>query len=164
MPDDIRLRQVTEADLPILFEHQLDPIACAMAAFRPRDREAFLAHWAKILADTNVVTRTILREGQVVGSIVSFDRSGKRQVGYWIDRDHWGKGIATAALSQFLVLEPMRPLFAYVAVTNVGSLRVLEKCGFTIIGREMSPPDSHGEEIEEVLLQLTGEASIQRSR
>ena len=35
-------------------------------------------------------------------------------------------------LAAFLCLVPERPLHAHVARHNVGSIRVLEKCGFTI--------------------------------
>jgi hypothetical protein len=35
MTGDIRLRGVTEDDLPIFFAHQNDPPACRMAAFTP---------------------------------------------------------------------------------------------------------------------------------
>ena len=77
---------------------------------------------------------TILLEGQVAGSIVSFAQSGKLQVGYWIGRSYWGQGIATKALSAFLGHVKARPLYAHVAKHNIASLRVLEKCGFTICG------------------------------
>ena len=36
MTHEIRLREVTEADLPILFEHQREPEANRMAAFPAR--------------------------------------------------------------------------------------------------------------------------------
>jgi RimJ/RimL family protein N-acetyltransferase len=50
------------------------------------------------------------------------------EVGYWIGREYWGKGVATEALSQFLAhAEVRRPLHAAVAKHNVGSIRVLEK-------------------------------------
>jgi hypothetical protein len=37
---EVRLRGVTEDDLPIFFEHQRDPVAKRMAAFPPRERDA----------------------------------------------------------------------------------------------------------------------------
>ena len=69
-------------------------------------------------------------EGQVAGNVVSWDQDGKRLVGYWIGKEFWGKGLATRALSELLDELTMRPLHAYVAKTNIGSIRVLEKCGF----------------------------------
>ena len=59
MDGRVQLRAVVEADLPIFFEHQRDPESNAMAAFPARDREAFDAHWAKILADPTTTNRAI---------------------------------------------------------------------------------------------------------
>jgi RimJ/RimL family protein N-acetyltransferase len=94
-----------------------------------------MAHWReKILADPGVSKKAILVGGQVVGNIVCFERSGQREVGYWIAREHWGKGIATGALRQFLRQVKERPLYAVAARHNAASIRVLQKCGFAIDG------------------------------
>jgi RimJ/RimL family protein N-acetyltransferase len=130
------LRDVKEDDLPVFFEHQLDPDATRMAAFPPRDRNAFMAHWTRILADETVIKKTILFDGDVAGNVVSFVRSGEREVGYWIGKNYWGKGVATKALSEFLDHIETRPLYGHVARHNVASIRVLQKCGFRISGEE----------------------------
>ena len=148
MKGRVRLREVTAADLPMLYDHQADPEATRMAAFPSRDREAFLAHWGRILADPQVTARTIQFEGQVAGNIVSFERSGRRLVGYWIGREYWGRGVASQALSAFLRQEPTRPLHAHVARHNIASRRVLEKCGFAITA----------EDAEEFILELPATA------
>jgi RimJ/RimL family protein N-acetyltransferase len=153
----VSLRDVTEADLPIFFKYQLDPEANYMAAFiakDPTDRDAFMRHWTKILADSSITKRTIVHDGQVVGSIVRFEQDGKPEVGYWIGREHWGKGIATMALMDFLSIVKERPLYAAAAKDNVASIRVLEKCGFTITGYGKGFSNARGEEIEEALLEL----------
>lgn len=129
----VLLRDVAEADLDALFEHQRDPESVRMAAFPPRERAAFDAHWTRILADATVTAKAIVVDGQVVGSALSFLDGERRLVGYWIDRAHWGKGIATAALARFLELVEARPLYAHVAADNLGSIRVLERCGFIAI-------------------------------
>lgn len=154
MADKVQLREVVEADLPTLFEHQMDPEANRMAAFTPRNREEFFVHWNKILEDDAVAKKTVVLNGQVAGSIVSFERDGKREVGYWIGREHWGRGIATTALSEFLGQEKTRPLFAHVAKHNMASIRVLEKCGFTVSRRLKAIATDRGEEVEEVVLRL----------
>jgi RimJ/RimL family protein N-acetyltransferase len=147
------IRDVAEADVPIFFEHQRDPEATRMALFPARDRDAFTAHWQKILASDGV-TKTVLFEGEVAGNIVIFDRDGKRLVGYWIGREFWGKGLATRALAELLTEETERPLHAYVATSNLGSVRVLEKCGFTLVSRNTEFDETLGEEIEEALYVL----------
>ncbi len=130
------LREVEAPDLTAFFDHQSDPEATRMAAFPARDRKSFLAHWDKILDDESVVKKTILVEGEVAGNVVSFLHAGEREVGYWVGRQYWGRGVATRALAEFLGLEVRRPLYAHVARHNVASIKVLENCGFRISGEE----------------------------
>jgi RimJ/RimL family protein N-acetyltransferase len=148
------LREVVEADLPTLHAYECDPEAAAMAAFPSRDRDAFMAHWAKILANPTGPVRAILADGRVAGNIVAFAAGGETLVGYWLGREFWGQGIATRALAAFLQLVPTRPLLAHVAKHNVGSIRVLEKCGFTVV-REEHVTDG-GREIDELVMELPG--------
>jgi len=132
----ISLRDVTQNDLPVFFEHQVDPYAIQMAAFPARSRAAFMAHWNKLLNDETILKKSILFDGQVAGNIMSFGRSAERDIGYWLGRQYWGKGIASKALAEFLMHEKTRPLYAHVAKHNSASIRVLEKCGFSISGEE----------------------------
>jgi RimJ/RimL family protein N-acetyltransferase len=145
------LRNVTEEDLPIFFEHQRDTVALRMAAFSSRERDAFLTHWRTNVLRPENLARTIVAGGVVVGYIGSWEQGGKRLVAYWIGREHWGKGIATQALSEFLALETVRPLHAFVAVHNIGSIRVLEKCGFRTLAPENQQPEDG---VAEVLMTL----------
>lgn len=144
MTNDVHLRDVIESDLPIFYEQQLDPDATRMAAFPSRDREAFMAHWAKIMRDETNTLMTILFDEQVAGNVVSWQQDDDREVGYWLGKDYWGKGIATKALAEFLKHVMQRPLYAHVVKHNIGSIRVLEKCGFT----------RQGENDEEIVLKL----------
>lgn len=155
MASDIVLREVTEADLPTLFEQQRDPVANQMAAFPARDREAFMAHWTtKILVDPTSIVRTILWNGHLVGNVLSWEHEGQRYIGYWLGRDYWGRGIATRAVSDFLQLVKTRPLHAQVAKHNPASVRVLQKCGFTISGEGSVPWGAPGESVEDYALTL----------
>lgn len=147
------LRPATESDLPTLYEQQLDPEATAMAAFPSRDKDAFMAHWAKIMAYEKNLIKAISFDGEVAGYILSWEMEGKREIGYWIGREFWGKGIATQALTQYLELEKTRPLFAHVAKHNVGSKRVLEKNGFNVIGED-SYTNPAGVLVDEIVLKL----------
>jgi RimJ/RimL family protein N-acetyltransferase len=149
---DVRLRDVIVDDLPTFFEHQRDPDATRMAAFVARDREAFMAHWTtRVLGDATAVKQTVLVDGRVAGNVVCWWHDGQRLIGYWIGREFWGRGVATAALGRFVELVPTRPLRAHVAVTNAGSIRVLEKCGFVLVGREMA-------DVEELVYELVDRA------
>jgi len=149
----ILLRNITTLDLPIIFEHQLDPEATAMAAFPSRDRETFDAYWAKIMAIDTIVNMVIEVNGQVAGHLDSYLIEGERQVGFWLGREFWGRGIATEALKQFLGVVKTRPLFGQVAKHNIRSRRVLEKCGFKLIGEDKYTNPAN-EEVEEFVLRL----------
>jgi RimJ/RimL family protein N-acetyltransferase len=155
---ELILRDVVEADLAILFGQQSDPDANYMAAFvakDPTDEAAFTTHWTKILADETVIAKIILCDGQAVGSVMSYQEDSRPEVTYWIGKEFWGQGIATRALSSFLAsANTTRPMFARVAKDNMGSRRVLEKCGFRIIGEDQGFANARGAVIEELVLAL----------
>jgi len=155
----VQLRDVVESDLPILFEQQLDPDANYMAAFTardPTDRDAFMAHWARILNDKTTTNQTILFNGQVAGSVACYkdEEFGEMEITYWIGKEYWDKGIATRALSKLLDHVAVRPLFGRAAKDNVASLRVMQKCGFIICGDGKGFAYARGKEIEEYILKL----------
>jgi RimJ/RimL family protein N-acetyltransferase len=146
------LREVLPTDLSIFFEHQQDADALRMAAMLGRDHEAFTTHWqTRVLGQSSVMVRAVLHEGEVAGTINSFESGGRRLVGYFFGKKYWGKGIATMAVGEFLMLDTSRPLFAFVAKHNFGSLRVLEKNGFT---RVEEIPNRLNDGITELLLKL----------
>jgi RimJ/RimL family protein N-acetyltransferase len=140
---EVRLRPVEDDDLPVFLAHQDDPVAAAMASFPTRAPVEFFAHWATIRADPTNVTRTIVADGEVAGDIVTWLEKGEREVGYWIGRSWWGRGVATAALRLLLAEIPDRPMTAHVALDNIGSQRVLEHCGFVRIGEAVADDGVH---------------------
>lgn len=147
----IELRKVEEADLDVLYENQSDPVAAAMAGFGgARERDAFLAHWTTNLADAEVVARVVILDGSVAGDIVSWKRDGRRFVGYWINREMWGRGVATSALGLMIGELTERPLHAWVVLSNVGSRRVLEKAGFRVV--DPQPPPNQTDVPERLLV------------
>jgi RimJ/RimL family protein N-acetyltransferase len=152
VPIDLQLRDLLDTDFPALYELQRDESSARMAAFGTRDGSAaeLEARWRGSSANG----RAIVVDGAVVGFVASFSLEGKPQVTYWIARAQWGRGIASAALAMFLTQLPVRPLYASAARDNVGSLRVLEKCGFTVRGSAPAFASARGQDVEEVFLQL----------
>jgi RimJ/RimL family protein N-acetyltransferase len=150
----VQLRDVIESDLPIFFEHQYDPQATAMADFPARESDAHFAHWAKIMADSSNIVRTIVADGQVAGNIGSWVESGQQEVGYWLGREFWGQGIATRALELLLKEVTIRPLYAHVVRHNRASRRVLEKSGFIVVGADGVLPENAAEPVAEFILRL----------
>jgi RimJ/RimL family protein N-acetyltransferase len=155
----VQLRDVADDDLPIFFEHQWDAEATRRAAFPALHRDDFMAHWSRILSDPAIAKQTILLDGQVAGNIVCYRQSGKQQIGYWLGRDYWGKGIATKALAAFLQLVTTRPLYARVAKHNHASIRVLEKGGFVIRGEDNWFSGDNRDEVGEYIFELSGDAT-----
>jgi len=151
----VRLRPVAPNDLPLLYEHQLDVEANQVALTHPRNADEFDCHWEKILADQSVVVRAIVADDSMAGCISCFESEDQHHVGYCIGKDFWGNGIATRALELLLDEVSRRPLHSRVAVANVASFRVLEKCGFRGVRREWSPATERYVECEELVMTLS---------
>lgn len=157
MTHQIQLQPTTIEDLERLFLFQLDEEANFLAAFTPKDpadKAAYLEKYTKHLANPTINNQTIWLDGVIIGSIAKFVIEGDTEITYWIDRSHWGKGIATEALQQFLSIETTRPIFARVAFDNSGSQKVLEKAGFTRIGQDKGFANARNAEIEEYIYKL----------
>ncbi|MCD6050221.1 MAG: acetyltransferase [Verrucomicrobia bacterium] len=156
--NSLQLRDVRETDLSLFFGHQLDREANYMAAFTaqdPTDRDAIFSRWKKVLTDPTVIFKTILLDDQIVGSVLSYEEEALPQVSYWIGKEHWGQGIATRALTEFLMqCNLARPIYARAVKDNHRSLRVLKKCGFIITGEHQDFAHPRGTEADEYTLIL----------
>ena len=155
---DIKLRATEVSDLNVLFQFQQDKASGYLAAFMPKDptdKPAFLNKYIKLLDDPTVNNQTIIFDNTIVGSIAKFVLEGDTEITYWIDRNYWGRGIATKALEMFLSIENARPILGRVAFDNFGSQRVLEKCGFVKIGSDKGFANARQMEIEEFIYKLT---------
>ncbi|WP_433889913.1 GNAT family N-acetyltransferase [Streptomyces sp. CA-111067] len=131
MRNDVRLRDVEQADLEVFFAHEHDAEAVRRSKFTPRKRETFMTHWVtKVLGDPAVLVQTVTVDGEAAGNIMAWWEKRKRFIGYWFGPQYWGRGIGTEALTLFLKRETTRPLFADPFTGNTGSVRLLEKCGF----------------------------------
>jgi len=152
--NSVRIRNLERADLPQIFQMQLDPESNRLAATIPLSAAAFDSRWADNLRDPGITAKAILVNGVLAGNIVCFPRDGQDHVGYWISREHWGKGVATQALRLLLHEVAVRPLHASAATGNGASLRVLQKCGFVVERVQMSPGNDRYLECEEAVLVL----------
>jgi len=155
---DVRLRAVTDDDLEDLFELESDVAGADMIAFLPRDpgdRAAFDTHWARIRADRDNLTWIIEAQGRFAGYALSFVMDSERQVGYWIVRELWGRGIASAALTAVLAQIPHRPLWGSTVSDNVGSQRVLRNAGFVFERIERTHAPRRNTEVDEHVFKLS---------
>lgn len=151
---DLQLRAVTMADVPELFRQQSDPESNAMAGVKPRTHEAFEAKWRSILTDPAIIPRAIIAADELVGSVSCFPLDGRPAVGYWIAREHWGKGYATRGLALLLGEITTRPLFARISSANHASMMVLLRCGFVVTHYQPGPEDDRYLPCEEACLIL----------
>lgn len=140
----VTLRPTTRADVTLLHGFELDGASNELAGTKPRDWATFQARWEQILEDhdgsaTGVTPRVILADGVLVGSVNIAPDQGHDTIGYWIAREHWGRGIATTAVALMLREFTRRPLYATAAGHNSPSLRVLERNGFEIVSRHATP-------------------------
>ena len=150
--DEVRLRDVEEADLDRFFDQEHDAEATSRSMFTPRERETFMSHWTtKILGDPTVFVQTVAVNGEPAGHVIAWWEQQRRFIGYWLGRNYWGRGLGTRALRLFLEQEAARPLYADPYAGNTASVRLLEKLGFRHAGTVR-----HGER-EHVMLVLGGE-------
>jgi RimJ/RimL family protein N-acetyltransferase len=156
-PESLVLRERRDDDADAVFEMERDPASVHQAAFGPEhpdDREAFDARWQRI-RDGAGLALIVEIDGRVAGSVLSFVIDERRYVGYWIERSYHGRGIASTALAQFILTIDQRPLWAWVAEDNIASRRVLERCGFQEVGRDVGWSAARGVDVTELLYTLT---------
>ncbi|WP_179891326.1 GNAT family N-acetyltransferase [Streptomyces sp. st170] len=144
MENSVQLRDVVPEDLEAFLAYEHDPEAVRRSRFAPRERDAFMTHWeTRVLGDPANFVQTVVVDGETAGSVVAWWEEDRRFIGYWLGRAYWGRGIGTRALTAFLEREPARPLYADPAAGNTGSVRLLEKCGFTATGAVRFGEDEH---------------------
>ncbi|HUZ61445.1 MAG TPA: GNAT family N-acetyltransferase [Hanamia sp.] len=154
----MELTKTTPEDLETLFVFQTNKDGIYLAAFTPNDpndKNAYIEKYSKFLSDPTINMRTIKFNDEIVGSISKFVMENEAEITYWIDRKFWGRGIATKALTNFLVIESTRPIFGRVAFDNLGSQKVLEKCGFVKISTDKGFANARQKEIEEYIYKLS---------
>jgi ribosomal-protein-alanine N-acetyltransferase len=156
--NQVTLRQTEISDLKTLYLFQIDQEANFLAAFTSKDsanRESYIKKYTPFLSNPTINMQTILLNGTIVGSLAKFEIEGEAELTYWIDKKYWGTGVASTALKDFLITEKTRPIRGRVAFDNIGSRRVLEKCGFLKIGTDKGFANARQKEIEEFIYLLS---------
>jgi RimJ/RimL family protein N-acetyltransferase len=154
----ITMTKTIPDDLNSFFQFQLNKEANFLAAFTPKDptdKKAYIEKYSRFLTDPTINMQTIKVNEVIVGSIAKFVIEEEAEITYWIDRNFWGQGIATRALSEFLKIEKIRPIYGRVAFDNYGSQKVLEKCGFVKTGTDKGFANARQKEIEEFIYKLS---------
>jgi [ribosomal protein S5]-alanine N-acetyltransferase len=146
----LRLRPVTEADAEALFPFVSDVELPRYMSWAPHssidETRGWTRHCAAVLAAGSSVVWAIEHAGNVIGCAGLHDirwtlralRIDRAELGYWIGRPHWGRGLMTEAAAAVtawafdtLGLHKVR---VKCFEPNIASRRVIEKCGFRFIG------------------------------
>jgi RimJ/RimL family protein N-acetyltransferase len=143
--EQVRLTEVRSSDKPALVEHLNDKEIYDRTLRIPypytdTNAEEWLAIFAKATQQQGRPVNWAIRnaEDHLIGACGFNDfqmgKSHRAEMGYWLAKPFWGKGIMTAvvrracryAFEEFGLVK----ITAQVRSTNAASARVLEKCGF----------------------------------
>ncbi len=143
--DHIHLSEFLPSDKPSLVEHLqekaiYDRTSRIPSPYTEANAEEWLALLARIARQQGQPVHWAIRnqEGCLIGAC-GFDgfqvgKSHRAEVGYWLAKPYWGRGIMTAVIRevcQFAFTQwNLVKITAHVFSFNAASARVLEKCGF----------------------------------
>jgi RimJ/RimL family protein N-acetyltransferase len=142
----------------------------ARAWIRAARREAPCRHFAiEIEAGTGAGHAGPDLAGGIGLMLQSDVNAGTAEIGYWLGRSFWGRGLMSSALPAFAAFAfeayRLRRLYARVFAWNAASMRVLEKCGFAAEGRLRGSALKDGEVVDEIVYgKLAGEGGQAPSR
>ena len=104
------------------------------------DAEEWLARVENTIRETGQPRGWVIRNeaDQLIGGFgfedLQIGKSHRAEIGYWLAKPHWGRGIMTAVVKkacEFAFSEwGLAKITAQVFALNAASARVLEKCGF----------------------------------
>ena len=127
--------------------------------FRMRDAEAFLAAPRDPVLPSFLIFERTEGAPRLVGACGLGRRpSGAVEMGYWVARPYWGRGLATEACAALIDIAKTLGLASLEGshfIDNPASARVLEKLGFEAVGI-VAPRMScaRGEEVPARLMRL----------
>ncbi len=134
------LRPWREDDAADLYRFASDPEVGPAAGWAPhRDVADSLNVLKTILMKDQTWAITIKPSDEPVGSVGVFpggqaEQRGEYEIGYWVARPFWGRGIAPEAVKALLSLYfsfGAERIWCAHADFNARSRRVIEKCGFS---------------------------------
>lgn len=145
---EVTLRPWQESDAPRLAQILNDPQVLANLAATmpyPYTRE-HAADFISRAQQPGMMQCAVCAGGEVAGNIGAVDRGPEIELGYYIGRDYWNRGIATRALALFLQkIRPLgKPISAHVFAFNPASAKVLFNNGFNKRSGYQMEPSFHG--------------------
>lgn len=108
--------------------------------YTEKDADDWLALYAKITEQQGRPVHFAIRSADeaLIGgcgfSDFQLGKSHRAEIGYWLGKPYWGRGIMTAVVERLCQLAfgefGLVKILAHVHLHNSASARVLEKCGF----------------------------------
>jgi len=143
--EHIHLSEMRSADKAALIEHLQEKAIYERTLRIPYpytegDADAWLARVERAAREGGPFAAMAIRNeaGSLIGAC-GFDglvegKAHRVELGYWLARPYWGRGIMTAVVSRACAFAfaqfGLVKIAAHVFAGNVASARVLEKCGF----------------------------------
>jgi RimJ/RimL family protein N-acetyltransferase len=159
---EVKLRKWNEADLDSLVKYANNSNVAKWLTNgfpHPYTREDGKAFFSMIASDNPTKVFAIEVNGEAVGSIGIFPQSDihekSAEMGYWLAEEYWGQGIISRAIEEvveygFRTFDIVR-IFARPFSTNLKSLRVLEKAGFSFEAKLKKALFKNGEFMDEII-------------
>ena len=143
MTDELRterliLRRALPEDVEAMHRIMSDPVAMRYWSTPPHVERDETASWLASMIEDNPSERDdfiVTLDGAVLGKLGAWRLP---EIGFLIDPNHWGQGIASEAMVAFIDRRRAigsTELTADVDPRNQGSLRLLERHGFIETGR-----------------------------
>ncbi len=130
----LRLRRASDDDLDAIFEIMSDPETMRFWSSPPHGSREETARWlgSMIDADRSEQSDEFILEfkGRVIGKLGAWQPP---EIGFFLHRNYWGRGLAAEALQQFIAYAAGRGLdclTADVDPRNHSCIRLLERAGF----------------------------------
>lgn len=156
----ITLRKFRQDDIPLLVEYlNNDEVTRYItAAINQPYTQEDARQWLAFCADNSLIN-AIEYDGQLVGCISAtvgnFEYSHSAELGYWLGRQHWQKGIARQAVQMFIQqlqqTTSLSRVFVSVVAENYRSINVLTSNGFELEGRLKHASCKNGEFFDECI-------------
>jgi ribosomal-protein-alanine N-acetyltransferase len=147
----LRMRPFVEDDVEALWPSVSDPEFPKMMTWPVHvdrdDTRAYIREMAEDIKQNRGVAWAIEHEGRAIGSIgldaltwqVGAVRCDRAELGFWVARAWWGKGIVTEAAHAVVKFAfdtiGLHKVTVGCFVDNLASKRVIEKVGFRFVGR-----------------------------
>ena len=160
------LRRIKASDVDDIYSYARDPRVSEYLLWSPHPDKAYTRSYYAIVDKKYKCAEfydwAIEYEGRMIGTcgFTCFDiYNNKGEVGFVLNRDFWGVGIATEALERIIEFGfrelRLHCLEARVMVGNSASRAVLEKCGFMKEGVLREAVFAHGEYKDVLVLGVT---------